>query len=669
MNPKGEKGKEKVKGDPADPASTEQVEIREEGDNQSTGGSEAGVRGVVFNDILAKDLIKALVQVTGGSDAGSLAGSVPVVSGGGDLFHGKTVAQWKEMRAMAGARQFREGLRSLKLSLEKRNEILAVVGDHADHVDKGKSLPAGGHGHLFDPNSNRPSSDPNGQYALDQAIQSGFSVTSTGEPVSDLRYLSSKTDGSDDRRDPASNITGSMAGMNHVFKQMRTIALDDNLDDASWRRAIAEAFSSEKLEDLAIQVGAAEAMNDGSIQSFGKRQAIPCPKLLPEGGSRGKAENKDITILSTYLESKKFSGESNSPVSSMDFFTDVRSFLDGKFTPSSAYFILKSVTKGKAREEVTQCERMNAGFLYCWESITTMFTNNADPDEAEKKLINMRSERPTDVRDFLMRMKSLSSIAALSKTPEVRPYTEISRFREEAERMLRNFYPYCYKPVYARELPLRKRWITIRDQMVRRGENPDNCTVPYHPMVTLQRYIIEEVGDLVALDLKHIKRPREVHQLSADLAEEDHAPDLHHLGSGDAEDHGQGAFSDPGFGGDDASGENHDGSAEVTAVAMKPRFFNQPNGGAARPAAPGAAGGAKLLLKNEDPDKFRLCVLCTQAHQWPFCDIYRNMRPSNERCKVPQCQMWHPGTCKYAEAMKLKQEKAARAKARQDKKQ
>ena len=593
----------------------------------------------------------------------------------GEKFHDFPMDHWRALLQRSGSSLFRKGLPMLLPLVSDQNALLEKLGEKPMTFAQSRDapLPAGGHGTLFGPDGDSPARDMSQNFAFEQTLQNAFSVSKTGEPLGDLEYRLSKRLDQDKYCDQ--HLSGPMAGLAHVFKDLREIATDASKPTAEVKlAAMAEAFSQDRLEKLVAKISMAESEGECEVQSFSKQQVVPCPQLLADNDPRGIADGNKIKTVTTLLNNKRFSGGPKSDIDSLEYFRDMRQFLEGNYNPTGAYLVLKATTEGNARSMICTYEQLRAGFEFTWNNATSFFITHSDPDSAERKILDMRHERPVDIKEYVMRLLELCNTASFSQSPELRPPYIIKKFRQEMETMLGTFYPYCYKSIYARESKLRNRWMNCRKQLIARGKNPDLNQVGYHPLLTLQKIVVDGVGSLTALTPDKPIRAAKVHEAQlyghSDVPgmdpHMDHGNFAQYLMENDIPEH-----SVPfGVETDDAEPTPDEVFAMVRGDPPKPRFADRPTGAGPRPGFPARPAGRGFPPKKpESTTEPRICLLCGQTtHTYEFCDVYKGAKPITERCVNSPCRMWHPvGPCKFQEGLDKAKEKLARTKARQAK--
>ena len=542
--------------------------------------------------------------------------------------------------------------------------------------------PAGGHGSLFEPQDEQMRVlDSSSRFALERAIQDGFVNTRTGAPVGDLKFLEKQ------RSDNASNsvpLNPEDFGVSYTFTMMRDI-FDPKVDTPLQERfeKVQTAFSPSVCEDMVR--GLARAQSDQYEPSHNTADTIPCPSLKADWDKSGDVDPNTLKTLEAIYHRKSFSGEVGNDIEPDIFFRKMYNFLNGRFNNSAAYMIMSVACTGRAQRHIARCEGMNLGFLYMWDTMTKLYMATTDPDAAEKIIIEMRSHRPRNVAKYLCKLWKQCKEAAYAKPPELRPSAEINRFRDEADRMVKKYYPFVHKAITQRDKRMSIPWKKERDRLISQGRCPDaNSTIKYHPLASYFIYCVEEIGDLAAnnpkreMDDKSDKKDRKRAKKSASVANIDldsppTLPKSSAAGSQSVLDSVHKLLEDASSS-DDAMyseseadpGSDNEGSVssdvvDLEALKVKPANFQHlPTGAEPRRDDRKGKGKAKV------PGDARVCLLCGGPHQYGYCPTYRDCTPVRTRCtQNPKCGLFHPGPCKYEEAQKAIAEREARKKERE----
>ena len=572
---------------------------------------------------------------------------------------------------------------------EDQKKVYKEITGDDKRVDIIHRPPAGGHGSLFNPqNEESRLFNPSSHFALERAIQSGFANTRTGAPVGDLRYLAKQKEEDANVDVPLNPEDG---GTSYTFTMMRKIF--DPTRDASFEERMADvqnAFSESVCENMIKAAAAADSEQYES--NHNTAITIPCPVLRDNHDKNGDVDGGTLKTLEAIYHRKNFSGQNDTDIRAEDFFRKMYNFLNHRYNTNAAYLIMQVACVGAASDHVYRCEGMNLGFVYMWDSMTKMYMTATDPDVAEKALIDLRSKRPRNVAKYLRYLWQLCREAAYSKPPEMRPSAEINRFRDEADRMVKRFYPFVHKAITQRDKKMSIPWQKERDRLVAQNRCPDTyATVHYHPLASYIITIIDEVGDLSAANPKKeqeersdkkgkkkgksasvakvsLENPYDISK-SAAGAPQNVADAVQRYLDETASDDGTvssetGSESD--IESEDAEGTDFD-LLDVEELRAKPHDFKHlPTG-----AKPKREDGKERKGKSRDANESRVCILCSSPfHSYPYCPTYPDMTPVGTRCtQNPRCLLFHSGPCKYDEALKAIAERAAKKKEREAAKQ
>ena len=594
-----------------------------------------------------------------------------------DMLFGKSIAYLEGVREELGPSLFADSLIWAFPNKAERDIVRKRFPKTIDHV-----LPAGGYGSAFAPSGQQPI-DQSERYKFERHIRDSFAVSRTGQALGDLRYLQMKKDREAASGGASASLPqGGTAGLRYMFEKLRTAKIDPETNCIQGADEIFGPLQCDQLMAIQQKAGA-DAVEASHLMS----EIIPCPGLKRADDMSGNANGTHLKSVQTILQNRKFSGKKESQhskkedyISSSDFFRSMREFIDNDFNPKAAYMLLKSATTGKPYKLLNSCESSQTGFPHAWDSLMHFFISERNPDEAEQRIIDLRSERPTDIKQRILDLTDLCDVAAYSQAPENRHSYSQFKFREEADKLIRTYYPFTHKAITLRDTHLGNLWKTEREGLLRRGENPDLCTTHYHPLWTYQQIIVEEIGDLQALEITKKLRvdrkggKRTVQVISADqpsapskmdpkiadaissfMQQRDRSHELPQESSSMDTD------SDPGS--EDESGEEEGGESDSApaeydthAMATKPFFRHTPKVAGVKPKA--KDGGAKPKGRDRDANKSRVCILCSGPHSYTYCDIYPNQDPVNERCTRAECGLFHPPPCLYHEAVKKIKEKA-----------
>ena len=600
------------------------------------------------------------------------------------------VTRWFKLKYQMGSKNdFKVLLRHyFPLDDEYEAKYKEITGEDK-RVPLARRPPAGGYGSLFHPqNEHDRVLNPSSRFSLERAVQDGFVNTRTGAPVGDLRYLEKQLK---DQISSEVPLNPEDYGVSYMFTMLRDI-WDPNKDVSPEERMrnMQKAFSEKRMEQMIKGVNRAQSEEWES--NHNTADTVPCPLLKPNTDKSGEIDGNTLKTLEAIYSRSKFSGDvGKDDIAPEVYFRKMHNFLNGKFNSNAAYLIMSVSTTGRAANHIARCEGINIGFQHCWDSMAKLFLGSSDPDAAERIIIDMRSHRPRNVSKYLCKLWRHCKEAAYAKPPEMRPSAEINRFRDEAERMIKKYYPFVHKSINLRDKRMSVPWQTERTRLIEQGKCPDTySTVPYHPLASYLIYAVEEIGDLAANNPKResddkpdrkAKRAKKGAASVAGIGLDDPPSAPQSLGGSQsvlgaaqqllqAESSSDDAMYSRSEADSDSDDDNSVGSdyvdlAALGAAAKKPNFQHLPTG--AEPRRDDRKDKKNKVKGRGGP---RVCLLCGGPHEYEFCPTYKDasgvaLTPVTTRCTNPKCQLFHPGPCKYDEAQRAIAERAAKKKERE----
>ena len=446
----------------------------------------------------------------------------------------------------------------------------------------------------------------------------------------------------DDDDDEGEVITsGVETGFSYIFRQFQNIGIGNPQFDA-----FRESFSPENLAKMLSKVKQEELHSTESVTSY---EVLTAPVLLADDDPAGFLSYRARADFLKVLKNEPFDPDKPDGITVTQYLSELRHFSNGKLNSPSVYALLKCTTAGKAHKFITLQENLQVPLAHAYSSFARLFARSMDPTKAKLALIALKAEKPTNIRDYCLRMLELIRECSFSVSQDTRKIYLVTNFRSEISEVLHRYFPFQSNDIMKRESLARTSWLMERRRIKQAGGIFDDSNSSYHPLSTYLGIISDTLENVRPVDApytttlpKHIssvgyKKDGGVSAIDFDPQALEQQIEQEQALAGAAGAVGDGQVAAANF-----------------VVGGGQRNFQQE-----RPAPAPKQDGKEVHQDRRKYDladpRFRVCIMCGNKpaktepngnnakpavpHDWRYCSRYPDACPGPQ---CGRCAMWHP---------------------------